>query len=235
MIKSKILCLLQLVALSIAALLLIMMILLSSITRNTAISSNQFLLLITIGLPLAVLTSLFITFFTISRIFAYRITGYLFIFLYLFSVFIAFYFLGRLFPQFSRIDIIQFGKPLFAILPEYNQCIITLYGFSQLSFYQALLCFGYSSLFFASFWGITRITHARHLIGALLMPLIFLASLYLYGFIHSPLFLQFITEIIRLKIDQEYFSYISAGIIILTALGFDLLFSYKPEGKKKTI
>ena len=235
MIKSKILCLLQLVVLSLIALLLILLILLSSITRNTAISNNQFLLLITIGLPLAVLMSLFITFFTISRIFAYKITGYLFIFLYLFLVFIAFYFLGRLFPQFSRIDIIQSGKPLFIIFPEYNQCIITLYGFSQISLYQALFNFGYSSLFFASFWGITRITHARHLIGALLMPIFFLTSLYLYGFIHSPLFLQFITEFTKLKIAPEYFSYIAACIIILTVLGFDLLFSYKPEGKKKTL
>lgn len=235
MIKSIFLCLVQLLALGIVALLLIMMVLLSSIARSTAISGSQFVLLVTIGLPLAVLMSLFITFFTVSRIFAYRFTGYLFIFLSLFSIFMAFYFLGKLFPPFSRIDIIQFGKPLFAILPEYNQCFITLYGFTQISFYRAVLSFGYSALFFTSFWGLTRITHARHLIGALLMPLIFLASLFLYGFIHGPLFLQFITEITNLKIDPEYFSYSSAGIIILTALGFDLLFSYKLEGKKKTL
>ncbi|HON89192.1 MAG TPA: hypothetical protein PK746_06940, partial [Spirochaetales bacterium] len=213
----------------------IMMVFLSSTERNTAISSSQFVLLVAIGIPLAVLTSLFITFFTISRIFAYRFTGYLYIFIYLFSVFFAWYFLARLLPQFSRIDIIQSGKPLFAILPEYNQCIITLFELTQVSFFKALFSIAYSSLFFASFWGITRITPSRHLIGALLMPVIFLASLYLYGFIHSPLFLQFITETIKLKIEPEYFSYVSACIIILTALGFDMLFSYKPVGKKKTV
>jgi hypothetical protein len=98
----------------------------------------------------------------------------------------------------------------------------------------AIVNLAYTTLYFASFWGLTRITRARHLAGALIMPVVLVLSVFIYGFIHSPLPMQFIAA---LKLPFPSFA-VRLGaviIVILTALGFDLLFSYPPLARKQTL
>lgn len=236
MFKSKIQCVLQIVLFAFFALLIVLMIFASSAAANNTLSIKQIRFFLVLGMPLAVIISLFISFFTVSRIFAYRITGYLFIFVCFFVFFILFYFLGTMYANpIARIDTIQFGKPLFAIMPEYNQVIITLFSFAKLPLIKALISFAYTALFFSSFWGLTRITQSRPLIGALLTPIIMLGAIYLFNFIHAPLFLQFMTTVIKSDTDASIFSYSTGGIVIAITLSFDLLFAYKPKGKRNPL
>ncbi len=231
--KKYLLCVLQFVFLIIIAEVVIFLLTVSEIASGTSYTSRELLSALALGLPLSLIVSLFITFFSMTRLFAHKISGYIFALLCVFGVFSAFYFIVRLLPEYTQGDIQRLCKPIFAAIPAYGQCLSVLYEATRLPLHGALVNISYTALYFTSFWGLTRITRARHLAGALVMPVILVLSVFMYGFIHSSLLMQFIAS---LKLPFPSFAVRIGAVIvvILTALGFDLLFSYPPLARRQT-
>lgn len=176
---------------------------------------------------LAVAAGSFSAFFTLNRLYSSRMTGYLTIFLLALIPLGAAAFGFRQMPALQR----QLQTLDLGFFPGYPSLMAWYAGISGASW--ATLALGTASfaLFLASFWGLTRLSGKRPLVGALLMPACFVFAIYAYPvFLSGPV--DAVVSFLNLPLAKPQAAAALALLVSCALFLVDLIMARPPSGRR---
>lgn len=176
---------------------------------------------------LSVAAGCFAAFFTLNRLYSYRITGYLTIFLLALIPLAGAAYGFRLMPDLQKL-LPELDLGLF---PGYYTLMAWFAGIAREAWATLALSTASFAFFLASFWGLTRLSGKRPLMGALLMPACFVFAIYSYSvFLSSPVDALF--SFLGLALAQPLAAMVIAGLVSCALFLADLIMARPPAGKR---
>lgn len=176
-----------------------------------------------LSIPLAIVSAVFITFFLLNRIVGSRLIGYILIVLLSGVTMLGMALLIRL-------GIVAPHDSLLATMPSLYRPIGTWMLDIALApwpiFVAGIASF---SFFVAGFWGVTRVSRNRPLLGAFIAPNAALLSVYLFGlYLSGPADAIFV--ILDIEVPRLISTAILTAISALALVLLDALLARKPSG-----
>lgn len=179
-----------------------------------------------IAIPMAILLASFLSFFTLNLALSSRLAGYAILFfsssIIIVSTLFAFKFVN-----------IEVSPELLKKLPELykpmGQWFLDTAIFSYKDFIPLSLAF---SIFLSSFWGSTRLSRSRPLLGAFAAPGFIFAAMNLFSIYNSgPTMAVF--SYIGLSLSNAYNTAILLGLSASVLILLDFLLARKPEKRAR--
>ncbi len=175
------------------------------------------------SIPMAVLLSSFLTFFSLNSVLSSRLKGYAILLLFNSIIVTASLFVcGNI----NRDGVLSLAKKL----PEVYSAMPLWFADTSMLAYMELIPAAIAFAFFvSSFWGCTRLSRSRPLMGAFAAPGCIFLNLGLFNVYQSaPAMAVF--SYLQLSIPRTYTIAIFTGFSALIMMLLDILFARKPLG-----
>lgn len=176
---------------------------------------------------LAVTAGSFASFFTLNRLFSFRITGYLTIFILAFIPLAAASLGLRLMPELQQ----QTSALDPGFFPGFSTLTAWFTEISSASWVTQTVGIGSFALFLSSFWGLTRLSGKRPLTGALLMPACFVFAIYAYAvFLSGPV--DAMVSFLNLSLTRPLAAAAIAALVSSSLFLVDIIMARPPSGRR---
>jgi len=177
------------------------------------------------AVPLAVTAAAFMTFFLLNRILTSRMLGYALV-----STLASLVLLGS--AMLVRWFDIPSAEAVAALPPDYQAIGRWMTELARSPWPEFAAGIASFSVFTTAFWGCTRLSRSRPLIGAFIAPSGAIAALYLFSvYLSGPA--DAMLALIGLRIPRMFSIAMLTGASALALMLFDMLFARKPSGGRR--